>query len=175
MQITYVDGAVPVPFEIHGPFSLGVVGRPRTKGSMRHQGHGHMVEQVAGSAAWRQLVAEQLAGVLGQEQGPDGPVRRYLPYDGPVNVRAHFMFVRQGADSNPYPTKIGYGDLDKLSRNIGDAMVDAGVIVDDSLIVAWELSKAWADPLPGVRLRIGPTEWPDSTCHGLPSRAIMDT
>lgn len=178
MRITYVDGATPVPFSIYGPIDVHIGGRPRTKGSLRHKGHGHMVEQVAGSAAWRQLVAERLAGMLGQEQGPDGPVRRYLPYDGPVFVHAVFMFIRSGADPDSHPVSIGYGDLDKLARNIGDAVTDAGVIADDRLIVEWYLSKTWAAPWPGVKLRIGPADGPveglATACHGMPRHATMD-
>jgi hypothetical protein len=38
--------------------------------------------------------------------------------------------------------------VDKLQRNVGDALVDVGLIADDSLIVAWRAAKLWApDPL----------------------------
>jgi len=156
VRITYVEGATPVPLDRY-PMRLFAPGRPRTKGSLRHQGRGHMVEQVAGSGLWRRLIAEKLAFTLGQEQGQDGPVRKYLPYVGPVSARAVFWFAGRVEGGDPYPVGRRYGDLDKLARNIGDAMTDAGVIADDSLIVGWELEKLWAygDGLvEGVRLDV---------------------
>ena len=35
------------------------------------------------------------------------------------------------------------GDLDKFARNVGDALQDTRVIVDDSQIVHWSAWKAW--------------------------------
>lgn len=74
-----------------------------------------------------------------------------------VHVRADFFFARPKAhyrsgknshllrDEAPaFPTGRGHGDLDKQQRGIGDALVDSGVLADDSLIVHWCSRKHWA-------------------------------
>jgi Holliday junction resolvase RusA-like endonuclease len=49
-----------------------------------------------------------------------------------------------------------YPDADKAARAVGDGLVDAGVIADDSLIAEWWIRKFWADPeqTPGAAIAI---------------------
>lgn len=77
-------------------------------------------------------------------------------FHGPVRVRATFTFRRPRShyrtgrnahllrDNAPaYPTSRGCGDLDKLARALGDALVDVSVLRDDDQIVEWRLAKRW--------------------------------
>lgn len=117
--------------------TVTVAGIPKTKGSMRHVGGGKMQEQVVGSKRWRQLVAAVL-----REAYPHPAA-----YDGPVGVTMLFNFPRPvSAPTRPWPHTKATGDLDKLYRNIGDAMQDAGVVTEDSRIVEARVRKTYADP-----------------------------
>jgi hypothetical protein len=144
MQIIYTAEAAEL-WLAWRPLSTFIDGRPRTKGSLDHVGNGRMRENVRGSSQWRQSVRERLALDLGQGTGPLGPVRHWRPYTGPVTVTAQFLFGRPVTSAH-WPTAISYGDLDKLARNVGDAITDAGVIADDSQIVGWTLTKLFAPP-----------------------------
>ena len=52
----------------------------------------------------------------------------------------------------------GSGDIDKLERNVLDALTQAGVYVDDAQVVACTHEKVCADPktwqTPGVRIQV---------------------
>lgn len=123
-----------LPEALIEPLWVKICGDPKTKGSMRHIGHGRMVEQVSGSSGWRQRVGETLARALGTTPGPDGPVPEVAPCSTPVEVWVRFLVKGD-------PIGIYSGDLDKLCRCVGDAMTDAGVIEDDRLIVKWTATK----------------------------------
>ena len=47
-----------------------------------------------------------------------------------------------------------YPDLDKVARGVGDGLVEAGVLADDSLIASWRIEKRWCDPseVPGASI-----------------------
>jgi len=106
-----------------------------------------MVEQVAGSKGWRETVAATVLRRLGAVPGPTGPVAWWTPWEGAVAVRLRVWLPRpvtgRGATS-PWPIAKTDGDLDKLERNIGDALTDTAVIRDDTQIVHWDAWKAWA-------------------------------
>jgi Holliday junction resolvase RusA-like endonuclease len=90
----------------------------------------------------------------------------------PVIVRASFYFKRPKEHYRSgrfaehlrpaaplLPASRGYGDLDKHQRAIGDALVDAGVLDDDSLITTWRASKRFcasdsAMQTPGVVIEV---------------------
>ena len=92
------------------------------------------------------------------------------PFTCPVALRANFYFRRPTShyragknahllrDNAPlFPTVRGAGDLDKLLRVLGDSLVDAGVLHDDSLIAAAFAAKWWTDdkhPTPGVAVAV---------------------
>lgn len=126
---------------------IRVPGTAKTKGSMRSLGKGRMVEQVKGSSAWRRQVATAVAQGLGQRSGPDGPVRLKRPHRGPVCVHVIFQFapLRANLSRAELDRTLGrMGDLDKLQRNVGDALEDAGLIADDAQIILWKAEKVWA-------------------------------
>lgn len=137
------------------PLRVWVPGRARTKGSLRPQGR-RLVEQVARSKDWRQQVAETVLRTYGAVPGPTGFTRWWQPASGPVVASLTVWLPRPAAlraDAGPrwdWPISIYDGDLDKLQRNIGDALTDTGVIADDSLIVGWTAWKLWAATATGA-------------------------
>lgn len=116
-----------------------VDGVPKPKGSMRHVGNGRMVEQVEGSAPWRERVlwaARKAAQDTGWER-----------LDGPVTVGITAWYERPKSAPKRrdwHPVTRTSGDADKVARNILDALVDAAVIRDDSQIVELHVWKCEA-------------------------------
>jgi Holliday junction resolvase RusA-like endonuclease len=110
--------------------------RPRTKGSLKpvltKGGRIFLKEQITEGPIWRARCAYEAQQALAALEGETG-VR--WPYAAPVSVTAVFRFRRRPGDDRPLPTSRYYGDADKLVRNAWDALVDAGVIKDDSLVV----------------------------------------
>lgn len=134
---------------------FAVLGKPIPQGSTKAYGsrvvasNGHVLapwRNAIGSAAIGQAILDDLAS-----------------FTGPVTVSATFYFRRPkhhyGTGKNagllrdqapPYPVGRGCGDLDKLQRAIGDALVDVSILADDSQIVRWRAAKAWCDNALGV-------------------------
>lgn len=122
-----------------------VRGRPAPKGSLRHVGNGRLVEQVKGSAPWRAEVA-RAAAQAATWQG-------WTTLTGPVEVIACVQ-VPHLKTPRTWPITRSSGDLDKHARNLLDAIVDAGLIVDDSQVVALHLTKRyWSTPGATVSVR----------------------
>ena len=125
-----------------------VPGVPKTKGSLTRRGE-HMEEAVAGSSRWRALVAQRVR----QDRERRGLT---VPCPGPVRVRIVSFFTEAAADVRalriaPTEPRAGHGDVDKLERNVLDALKDAGVYVDDSLVISTDNEKAFA----GTARRVG--------------------
>lgn len=142
----------------HDELLITVHGRPKAKGSMRHVGGGRMVEQVAGSGDWRIDCKAAAMAAVAASADPG----RY-PLDGPVRVEATFTFPRPASAPKTrvtWPTTRASGDGDKLARNLGDALEDAGVLVDDARIIDWVIAKRYpgqgpdALAIPGVVVRV---------------------
>jgi len=92
-----------------------IPGAPKTKGSLEHRGHGQMKESVVGSKQWRMLMAERFRAAH----------KGAAPLVGGVGVEAYFIMPTVDV------TVARTGDLDKLLRNVLDALQDAGVVTDD--------------------------------------------
>lgn len=77
------------------------------------------------------------------------------PFDGPVAVSA--LFILKAPQKPRWPVPAVTPDLDKLARAVGDALTHTkdkpGILVNDSRIVAWHVSKAYGDN-PGVLISI---------------------
>jgi hypothetical protein len=120
-----------------------VPGRPRPKGSMRCEGpHHHMSEDNPHSKPWRRCMAVALVGDRDFRRGGGSrDVKRY-PYAVDVSVVAFFEpggAAACGARMAPTSTYDG-GDVDKLARNVLDALQDdahgsPAVLADDSQVV----------------------------------------
>ncbi len=127
-----------------GALTINVTGRPAPKGSLRHVGRGRLVEQVAGSKPWRETVA-----VAAREAARTAG---WAPPLGPVQVVAS-IYVPRLKRPRAWPITRSSGDLDKHMRNILDALVDAGVLRDDSQVVSIVANKGYANK-PGAWLYV---------------------
>lgn len=132
------DIPVDVEIVIPMPLEFWVPGLPAPQGSKRHVGRGVMVESSKHVKPWRESVkwaAREAADKSGWRMA-----------DGPVVMSVIFLFLRPKshfgtgknagtlkADAPIYVTRAP--DLSKLLRSTEDALVDAGVILDDRLIV----------------------------------------
>lgn len=78
----------------------------------------------------------------------------------PVELVCWFYFEKPKTSKAKEPISARVGDLDKLLRAVGDALVDGGAIEDDRLIVRISGSKAWADEdtQPGVFIHLSTVE-----------------
>ena len=132
--------------------------QPRPKGSLNGRclrDRSHTVvyrEQVADSKDYRKAVAAYAKQEMRRCELPAEP------FDQAVKVRvvfylakSHVMKAGKRTDSfwpshdTPFPTAHDIGDLDKMCRNVGDALQDAKLIADDSLITGWiNPDKLWA-------------------------------
>lgn len=130
-----------------------VPGWPKTKGSLdlmnRRGGGTYVRESVAGSSDWRKLVARAVADERAR-RGISEPTPAALA----VGVRVLFVLpVPIGvAASTPAellnsvpPTQAAVGDIDKLTRNVLDALQDARAIEDDVQVCKIICNKVYAD------------------------------
>lgn len=104
-------------------FSLFVPGHAKTKGSVESLGNGRVRQSVEGSARWAQLVrgaVETHMQRLGIETVPSG---------NPVSVHLRYWLDCEDVTAG------GVGDVDKLERNILDALTKAGLYADDRQVV----------------------------------------
>lgn len=145
-----------------GAITITVYGQPKPKGSMKHVGHGRMVEQLEGSKPWREAVKgaaldARICGFTGAT-----PVRR-PPLEGPVVVEIMVTVAKPKSapkTRETWPITRSSGDSDKHARNVLDALTDAGVFGDDSQVVDVLCRKRYpgqhADTLdiPGAVIRV---------------------
>lgn len=118
---------------ITAPLTFAVQYKPAPKGSLAPKGRigqpVRLVEQVAGSKPFRVAVTYAARAARAGRPG--------FPLSGPVEVRIVCAFVKPSSYPKRrrcWPVTRGSGDLDKLERNVLDALVDAGVLGDDSQV-----------------------------------------
>lgn len=129
--------------------SFDVKGVPGAQGSKRHVGHGIMRESSKKVAPWRSDVRDAALAAMNEND--------WRPLTGPVTVDVTFYFPRPkshyGTGRNTdvlkpsapaTPTSRAHGDIDKLVRSTLDALVSAGVLHDDSLVVNLYAYKRWS-------------------------------
>lgn len=140
--------------------TFNVLGTPAPQGSkiprVSKNGKPYVQEQNAQAQKnWRQDVLAA-ASLARQAAGLE-------TLDGAVWVDIEFRMPRPVSVKRTYPCVKPDGD--KLQRNTWDALVQAGVIRDDALIVNWRASKRYAtdDPLgsPGATVRVGLVPLPE--------------
>lgn len=129
---------------------LDIIGKPRPKGSLRFLGKGRAAqEQVKGSVEWKDHCTKTIR--LWMKRSAQSQVQglSLWPWLEPVEVRLLFRFqARPGAREEPTERQIG--DLDKLVRNVLDALTQGGLIGDDSQVVRLLAEKCYSPGLPGV-------------------------
>lgn len=146
-----------------------LAGRARTKGSLApkitRNGRGQMkvVQQdTPQSTAWKQSMVKQLRELVGIEVARvAGAVMRIdaEPYAGPVEVHRFFRFAPAPgwpSHETEWPVAVDIGDVDKLTRNLLDALQQAGVIADDRNVIGGAELKRWCKPgeEPGVEILV---------------------
>lgn len=142
---------------------LTVYGTPAPQGSKNRNAHGAMYESSANVKPWREAVKTAALDVLHHDDA-------WEALDCPVWVNVQFSLRRPKhhygtgrnagrlkASAAPYPT--GKPDLDKLVRSTQDALKDAGVLADDSVVASLSASKVyvlWGDALrtPGAVIKV---------------------
>lgn len=123
-----------------------IPGRPRSKGSLKvitpRGQKPRLIEDHKHSKPWRQRMVHAF-------RDADDASLSFRTYEGPVSVTATFVFERHGATSQSLPRPTlnagvnACGDLDKLLRNLLDALTDAAVIADDSQVCHVNSWKTW--------------------------------
>ena len=126
---------------------IDVKGVPGAQGSKKHVGRGIMRESSKKVAPWRSDVRDAALTAMGGT---------WQPLTGPVTVDVTFYFPRPkshyGTGRNTDTLKLGapatptsraHGDIDKLARSTLDALVSAGVMHDDALVVDLTARKRW--------------------------------
>ncbi|MGV8973160.1 MAG: RusA family crossover junction endodeoxyribonuclease [Rhodoglobus sp.] len=116
--------------------TITLTGTPAPKGSLRHVGHGRLIEQVKGSKPWRERIAVEAA----RERDRAG----WECLTEAVTVEAWVYVQRPKTVTREYPIKRSAGDVDKHARNILDALVDAHIITDDSQVIGLHVHKLYA-------------------------------
>ncbi|MEC4616288.1 RusA family crossover junction endodeoxyribonuclease [Tsukamurella tyrosinosolvens] len=131
----------PMTESTSNPLRFFAAGVPAPQGSKRpftNGGRTVLVEMSKGLPVWRRDVCAAVAAGVVVES----------PIDVAVSVAATFVMPRPKrlAKVQPTPPFVKAPDLDKLQRGLGDALVTAGVLADDDLIVQWLASKRYAEP-----------------------------
>ena len=148
-------------------FSGWIPGVPRTKGSL-DQFH----QDSPASKAWRSVVAEETKRYM---RVCDVPMigGLFVPFDGPVAVRCVFV-VPPGADGDVGYMALGVGDVDKLARNVLDAIsIDARLIADDVQVVRLVCDRVVAAGPPGLALTVAALDVADmENCRAAALREV---
>jgi len=139
-----VTTSSPLPARaIPAPLQFTVEHKPAPKGSLAPKGRRgqrvRLVEQVKGSKPFRVAVAEAARAALAGRAG--------FPLVGPVEVQMVCAFVKPPSYPKRrrcWPVSQGTGDMDKLARNVLDALTDAGVVGDDSQVCRLIADKDYA-------------------------------
>lgn len=135
-----------------------IPGWPRTKGSVEHKGQGR-VSDTELSIRWRQMMAYKFRQAYAGQDPATGAIRVELFAMLPVTTWEDL--IKRGARGN--------GDIDKLLRNVFDALAQdlrkphlaAAVYVDDAQVIDECTSKRKAAVgASGVHVRVWEVELP---------------
>lgn len=148
-----------------------IPGHARPKGSLdaqqvvdgagRRTGRVRLVDTPQ-SRRWRRTVAKHVQGL------------KWAPVDGPCSVSMAFYFDPAkvwpatwrtlALGPGDYPIHAQIGDLDKLVRNVLDALQDAGTYANDRQVAQVDAIKRWSNPdlgeVAGLSLLVEPMGWP---------------
>lgn len=125
-------------------FRIFVRGEPKSKGSMRAfvvKGRPIITADNPKTRSWERLLADRISSEWESE-----------PWDGPIDMELTFQILRpKSAKKRLWPHV--KPDLSKLIRAVEDALVGAGALKDDALIVSCACQKIYAD-MPGVEIEL---------------------
>lgn len=116
-------------------------------------------EQSERGVAFRKLVARELKAAV--------RARELEIFTGPVITRLTFYIERQisvdgdivPSHQSPVPTHRNSGDVEKHVRTVHDALMDAGIIADDSQVADTVARKRWADEVNPAGVMITIQAW----------------
>jgi Holliday junction resolvase RusA-like endonuclease len=121
-----------------------IPGHPKPQGSkvlgQRKDGKAFMREANSKARPWRSVVIEALKPLATE------------PLGGAVRVHLHF-YMPLLKKTPQYPITRSSYDVDKLARNMLDAITQAGIIKDDSQVVSLITTKEYAERS-GVQIRV---------------------
>ena len=131
---------------------IDVVGTPVPQGQISHSAAGHAYSTNAKRLKpWRAAIAKAVISQAADVATLDGPLAVALT----VYLQRPKKHYRTGKyadvlrdDAPAWPTSHQLGDIDKHQRAIFDALAEAGLIADDSLVVHVYAEKVWADGRP---------------------------
>jgi len=114
--------------------TIDVSGDPASQGS--HSVINGRIVQVNSTKhkRWRNAVVFAALDVIGED---------WVPIDEPVELSVIFYLPRPKTATREFPAVMP--DLDKLIRAVGDSLTTAGIISDDSRIIAIHAQKLYAD------------------------------
>lgn len=131
-----------------------VHGTPATKGSLKPVPRGKhiaLIESHTTSKPWREAVKWAALQAIVDREGTGAP---FATLSGPIVVEVVFTFAKPKSapkTRRTWPITRKSGDVDKLLRNVFDALADAAVFGDDSQVVATRATKAYVgDPESGL-------------------------
>jgi Holliday junction resolvase RusA-like endonuclease len=130
--------------------SYFVTGLPVPQGSMRTVGRGIVIHSNGPKLdPWRRLVASTTR--LRMQQGD--AARIAWPLDEPVSVTLAFYLPKPKSVKRALPST--KPDLDKLTRAVLDALVQAGALREDSRVIEISATKHYATHTdPGVAITV---------------------
>lgn len=143
---TSADPVTAIPGPAETTIVVVAYGRPIPQGSKRHVGRGILVES-SNTRPWREAIKQAALDVMLVHDRLTEPVRvtATFAFDRP---RGHYRTGRNAEllrdDAPRWPATRSNGDTDKLLRCAFDALVDGGVLLDDSLVVQIRATKVWA-------------------------------
>jgi Holliday junction resolvase RusA-like endonuclease len=114
--------------------TFDVYGDPASQGS--HSVINGRIVQVNSTKhkRWRNAVVFAALDLIGED---------WVPIDEPVELSVIFYLPRPKTATREFPSVMP--DLDKLIRAVGDSLTTAGIISDDSRIIAIQAKKVYAD------------------------------
>lgn len=133
---------------------ITVLGRPAPQGSHKfvgmRGGRPIIVDNSKTVGPWRATVKAAALMAMRITGG-------VYPITAPVRVDVELFIHHAPSNRDPLPSNKNTGDTDKHLRSIFDALVQAGAIDDDSLVVITTARKQWATTRqPGATIRITP-------------------
>lgn len=130
-----------------------VHGVPATKGSLKPVPRGNrtaLVESHTTSKPWREAVKWAALQAVADREGAGDP---FATLAGPVEVHVVFSFAKPKSAPKSrriWPCNRSSGDVDKLLRNLFDALEDAGIYSDDAQVVSVVSDKAFVGEHPSA-------------------------
>lgn len=133
-----------------------IADRPLPKGSLRNVAErgeqAVLVNDNPGLTRWENKIAVGVASAA--------PHLLRAPITDPVELHVEFRIARPKRPTYPgAPVGKGMGDLDKLTRAVGDGLTLAGVWRDDAIVSRIVAEKVYTTGQPGVEI----TLWPYTT------------